>query len=103
LMLKFELQVECIKTTTKKKLDKFLENIPCWWSFPLWWSPQPQVFLAFSFFLHNQVHNENYTHVFGHTKWWTFILPCSSHRPQTLGNVLLLQLLDMRNKNPYYK
>ncbi len=92
----------------------------------------PQVFLAFSFFLHNQVHNENYTHedyiwrwiiltkttytllnlkflctqtlnVFGHTKWWTFILPCSSHHPQTLGNVLLLQLFDMRNKNPYYK
>jgi len=60
LMLKFELQVECIKTTTKKKLDKFVENILCWWSFPLWWSPQLQVFLAFSFFLHNQVHNENY-------------------------------------------
>jgi hypothetical protein len=29
LMLKFELQVECIKTTTKKKLDKFVENILC--------------------------------------------------------------------------
>jgi hypothetical protein len=60
LMLKFELQVECIKTTTKKKLDKFVENILCWWIFLLWWSPQLQVFLAFSFFLHNQVHNENY-------------------------------------------
>jgi hypothetical protein len=29
LMLKFELQVECIKTTTKETLDKFSENIPC--------------------------------------------------------------------------
>jgi hypothetical protein len=28
LMLKFELQVECIKTTRKKKLDKISKNIP---------------------------------------------------------------------------
>lgn len=44
LMLKFELQVECIKTTTKKKLDKISENIPCWWSYPFLWSPQPSSF-----------------------------------------------------------
>jgi hypothetical protein len=62
LMLKFELQVECIKTTTKKKLIKFQKIYLVDEVLLFYGLHNPQVFLAFSFFLHNQVHNENYAH-----------------------------------------
>jgi hypothetical protein len=90
-------------------------SFPCLLLFPTQWSAQWKLHSCRLHMTMNYIHQDYiYTpkplilwtqtlNVFGHTKWWTFILPCSSHHPQTLGNVILLQLLDMRNKNPYYK